>query len=1045
LLKKSIRGLFQHAKQKARFLLCFIVQTRSVFEQWRYVPIPHRRVLKNEFFSTLLIKKLTINKKITKPKKRKQGPKKSATRRASSSNDESYLPPADNGFCIVGLGASAGGLEALEHFFKNMPDDSGLAFVIVQHLDPDHSSILVDLIKHHTNMQVFQIKDGMRIAPNCVYVIPPNKDLALLHGMLHLIDLSLPHGFRLPIDHFFRSLAEDQRHKAIGIVLSGTGTDGSLGVKAIKAAGGMTMAQEGSTAKYDGMPRSAIVTGCIDYVLPAKKMPAELVRYVRHPYVSKVAETEAVGETHLEKIFILLRSRTGHDFTYYKRNTIDRRIERRMAVHQIKKVEDYLRYLQQNKHEIEALFKELLIGVTNFFRDPESFEVLKQKVIPRILQPKSAETPIRVWVTGCSTGEEAYSVAMVLIEAMNDLSKNFKIHIFATDIDEQALAFARIGAYPESIVADVSADRLRHFFSKEGHTYQIRKQLREMIIFAKQDVLKDPPFSKLDLILCRNLLIYLGLPLQKKLLPLFHYTLDPGGFLMLGPSETIGEFADLFSLVDKKWKIFQRKSALRASVEFPPVPLIKGERRKKESAKSLGHTNVVQLSEKLLLEGYTPSCVIINEKDDIIHFHGHTSRFLEPPTGEATLNILKMAREDIRIELRSAIHKAFKRHTTVAHPNVVIKEGGREFSVNLIVKPFQQESMQGLMMVIFEDVNQLSQHKPAKKSKTTSTSDQRLYDLEFELDSTKESLQRAIEELETSNEELKSTNEELQSTNEELQSSNEELETSREELQSINEELMTVNAELQTKLDELSQANNDMVNLLNSTNTGTIFLDNQLRIKRFTPAVAKVINLISSDIGRPINHLTPDLVYPHLVDDINQVLKTLVFKEQELHTRDGDWFSMRIFPYRTMENVIDGVVVTFVDISGFKKQQLAKEAALAYAHNILSLVSEPVLVLNKNLQIIAANEGFYRIFRLTPPETLNRSIYALGSEWNIPALKGLLQQGQWRNGGVEDLKIEQYFPIVNQRMSITVRKLTPATEIFAGENELVLLAINALD
>ncbi len=983
-----------------------------------------------------------MNKEISKPNKRKRTRAKPVKRLASAKDKRT--PPARNNFCIAGIGASAGGLEALEQFFQNMPDEPGIAFVVVQHLDPVHSSMLTSLIMRYTDMEVLQIEDGTRVAQNRVYVIPPNKDLALFHGTLCLIDTDSPHGFRLPIDYFFRSLAEDQQDKAIGIVLSGTGTDGSLGVKAIKEAGGMTMAQEGDSAKFNNMPRSAIATGCIDYILPATKMPAEIMRYIKHPYISRPAESgggeEEQEQAYLDKIFILLRTHTGSDFTYYKRNTINRRIERRMAVHQLKKPEDYLRYLQQNKTEIDALFKELLIGVTNFFRDPDSFVLLKEKVIPYILRHKSKEMPVRTWVTGCSTGEEAYSVAMILLEVMEDLSTNLKIQIFATDIDEDALAFARHGAYPESIVADVTSERLRRFFTKDGHSYLIKKQIREMIIFAKQDVLQDPPFSKLDLILCRNLLIYFGLPLQKKIFPLFHYTLNPNGFLMLGPSETIGEFADLFSLVDKKWKIFQRKSVLsRPVVEFPP-PLSKAERQKKEQQhpKPVNRANAVQLSEKMLLEGYTPPSVIINEKYDIVHFHGQIDQFLELPKGEGRLSILKMAREDIRGELRSAIHKAFRKHTTVVRRDVAFSRLGQQFRVDLIVKPFQQEAMQGLMLVIFEEAdNPLAKSQPAKKTKALAAADQRIVDLEFELDSTKESLQGAIEELETSNEELKSANEELQSTNEEL-------ETSREELQSINEELVTVNAELQTKLDELSQVNNDMVNLLNSTNIGTVFLDHQLRVKRFTPHVAKAINLIASDIGRPINHITSNLVYENLVEDIGEVLKTLVFKERELQTRGGDWFQVRLAPYRTIDNIIDGVVITFIDISSRKKEQLGKEVALAYAHNILAMIEEPVLVLSKNLNIIAANEAFYRTFRLKPRDTLERSIYALGSEWDIPALKQLLQEDKLGTSYVENFKIEQYFSMISRRVSINARRLKLAAEILAGENELILLAMNPL-
>ena len=952
-------------------------------------------------------------------------------------------------FCVVGIGASAGGLEALEQFFNNTPPDTGLAFVVVQHLDPEHRSMMVDLLKRYTAMKVFQAEDGMRIKPNCVYVIPPNKFLSILHGALQLIEPDPSYGFRGPIDFFLRSLAEDREEKAISIILSGTGSDGALGIKAVKGAGGMTLVQAPHSAKYDNMPASAIATGCADHILPPEKMPRELIKYIQHPYIlktSKIDSVEPKALDYLEKIFLLLRSHTGHDFTYYKRNTITRRIERRMAVHQITKLGDYVRYLQQNKTEVGALFKEILIGVTSFFRDPEAFEALKKKVVSRVFEEKTMDMPVRVWVAGCSTGEEAYSVAMILVEEMEKGPKHFPIQIFATDIDENALEIARAGVYPESIFADVSSQRLKHFFVKEGNVYRIKKHIRQLIVFAEQDLIKDPPFSKLDLIVCRNLLIYLSSVLQKKIFPLFHYTLNPNGFLMLGPSESIGECADLFTLMDRRLKIFQRKSSPNVIAEYRAAPLTNEGRDllKRVGPKSSADMSLIQLTEKALLEGYAPSCVIINEKCDIVHFRGRTGHYLEPPTGEASLNILKMAREGLRIELRSAIHKAFKKQTAVTRSGIRIKDNGTWRVVNLVVKPFEQESLQGLMMVIFEDVAPAftKEESPAKGDEVSPV-DQRILDLEHELNSTKESLQTTIEELETSNEELKSTNEELQSTNEELQSANEDLETSKEELQSINEELVTVNSELQGKLDELSQTNNDMINLLSSTEVGTIFLDNRLNIKRFTPAITKVINLIPSDIGRPIGHIASNFLYEDLLQDIDQVLKTFVFKEKELQTRNGEWYLMKILPYRTTDNTIDGVVITFLNMTEAKRAKLALEDVLRYVDHLTAAVGEPLMILNTQLRVLSVNDAYCKIFRLKKEETEGKGLYQLGKgEWNIPKLKQLFEEALPQNSFIENVEIERDIEKAGRvKMSLNLRRVKLTSKAIANEDELILLAI----
>ncbi len=829
-------------------------------------------------------------------------------------------------FPVVGIGASAGGLAAIEQFLAAMPPDteSGMAFVIVQHLDPDHKSILLDLIQKYTRMQAFRIEDGMRVHPNCVYVIPPNKDLALLHGRLHLMAPSAPRGLRLPIDYFFRSLAEDQHERAICVVLSGTGTDGTRGLKTIKGEGGMAMVQSPESAAYNGMPDSAIATGLADYILPPGKMPEQLISFTQHSFGGQhLPVTDHVPSItdSFEKVFILLRSKTGHDFSQYKKNTVLRRIQRRMVVTQINSVDDYNRYLQSNPSEVETLFRELLIGVTNFFRDPKAFEALSEQVIPHLFEGKPSGVSVRAWVPACSTGEEAYSLAILLQEQADSLKKGHKVQVFATDIDDRAIEKGRAGLYTESIAADVSQGRLAQFFTQENSSYRIRKSIRDLVVFAKQDIIKDPPFSKVDLISCRNLLIYMEPKLQKKIIPMFYYALNRDGYLFLGNSESISEFVDLFSITDKKWKLYQRRSDVTPKAAYSPyVPaLLTGTRTMRQAQTDVKavKSDIREMAERALLDEYIPACAFINADYEVLYVHGHTGRYLELAPGEPSLNLLRMAREELRPALAAAVRKAMTQKTAVRYNGLHVTANEDALLVNILVQPVSKpESATGLLMIIFEEAL-VKDHPVAGTVQGEATDkERRISELEHELTTTKEYFQATTEELETSNEELKSTNEEMQSSNEELQSTNEELETSSEELQSVNEELVTVNTELQKKIEELDQVNNDMNNLLAGTGIGTIFVDNQLIIQRFTPAAARVINLIPTDIGRPVDHIVPRLAaYDSMVRDIKTVLDTLIPREEEVRTKDGQWFLMRIQPYRTIENVIKGAVLTFVDIT----------------------------------------------------------------------------------------------------------------------------------
>ncbi len=915
--------------------------------------------------------------------------------------------PAPN-FPVVGVGASAGGLAAFEAFFTGMPElvEPGMAFVLVQHLAPDHKSILADILRRCTKMQVFEVEDGMLVQQNCVYIIPPDRDMAFLNGTLQLLEPSAPRGLRLPIDFFFRSLAQDHRSLAIGIILSGTGNDGTQGIRAIKAEGGMVMVQSIESCDFDGMPRSVINTGLADYELAPKEMPAQLLTYTKHS-LGRLAKSSSRPvfneESAMKKVFVLLRAQTGHDFSLYKPSTIHRRIDRRMAVHQIDGLENYVKYLQQSPTEVETLFRELLIGVTNFFRDPEVFHVLESQVIPKIFADKSPGSVIRVWVSGCSTGEEAYSIAILLLEHMEALKANFTVQLFATGIDSRSIAAARAGVYPASIASDVTPERLARFFTLEadGSVYRIHKTARDLIVFSEQDVLKDPPFSKLDLITCRNLLIYMGLQAQKRLVPLFHYALKPDGFLLLGTSEGVGEFDNLFNVLDRKAKLYRRKEHMHGlhrmsmgrfmphqtgtaeAVQFPAKQGV-------AKLSTTGTKSLREITEQALLDQVIAAGILVNHHGDILYLHGRSGMFLEPSPGESGINnVLKMARQGLRHELTSSLHKAAGTRTTISCPGISVKTNGHFTTVNLTVRPVNTPGVadSSLFLVILEEapltapasLPEVAANNQAATSNENSsfTTDALIASLRAELRSKEEYLQCTIEELESSSEELKSSNEEMQAVNEELQSTNEEMETSKEELQSVNEELATVNTELQTKVNDLSRANNDMNNLLAGTGIGTVFVDHQLRIMRFTPAASSIINLILSDVGRPVAHIVSNLAgYTNLVHDVKRVLDTLVAQETEVQTIDGKNYTMRIQPYRTKENVIEGAVISFVDITDIVKTR----NALLKANDLLRLAvvvrdaQDAITVQDLEGEIIAWNPGAVRLYGWSEAEALEMNV-----------------------------------------------------------------------
>ena len=844
------------------------------------------------------------------------------------------LQPVEKGFPIIGIGASAGGLEAIETFLRHVPETCGMAFVIIQHLDPVHKGFLVELLQRVTRMPVIQVKDRTKVDPGSVYVIPPNKDMSISNGTLHLVDPVEPHGMRLPVDIFFRSLAVDLQQHSIGVILSGMGSDGTLGLRAIKEKGGGVFVQDPATAKFDGMPRSAIDSGVADVVAPPEELFARISAYLRLQPMHSVLRPhlEPKNLSGLEKVLMILRTRTRQDFSLYKKSTIYRRIERRMGIHQIESIADYVRFLQDNPHETELLFKELLIGVTNFFRDPEVWAVLREKVIPGLLASRPSGGSIRAWVAGCSTGEEAYSLAIVFREVLEatNLPGRYQMQIFATDLDRDAIDMARQGLYPANIVADVSPDRLKRFFVQDDRGWRISHEIREMVVFAPQNVIMDPPFTRIDLLVCRNVMIYWEQELQKKLLPLFHYSLNSGGILFLGSAETIGSFTDLFEPVVGNVRIFRKiaQSLRTDQLEFPTsfvrsAPGIGDHETMKEFATSPA-ANLKSLTDQILLQDYTPSAVLTNDKGDIIYISGRTGKYLEPAAGKANWNIFAMAREGLRHDLDWLFSMSRKQHEPVRRIGATANADGVPLMVNLTVQRLEKpESMKNLILVVFSNVDMPEAADSSGQGFAGEKQKGRLATLELELKHARDEILTIHEEMQSSQEELKSANEELQSANEELQSTNEELTTSKEEMQSLNEELQTVNHELQSKVNELSQTSNDMKNLLNSTDIATLFLDESLNIRRFTTRTATIIKLISSDVGRPVTDIVTDLLYPSLADDAREVLRTLVFSERQVSATDGRWFNVRIMPYRTQENRIDGLVITFSDVSVAKRLELS--------------------------------------------------------------------------------------------------------------------------
>lgn len=966
-------------------------------------------------------------------------------------------------FAVVGIGASAGGLEAYTQLLSHLPTDTGMAFVLIQHLAPDQKSMLSAILSRATQMPVIEVQDGMSVKPNHVYVIPPNAKMTIERGVLKLVPREPGRKQFMSVDAFFISLAKERGNKAIGVVLSGGDADGSRGLEEIKAAGGITFAQTEETAKVSSMPNTAVATGHVDFILPPQAIAEELAKIATHPYVTRpspveLAEEQVESQNTFSTIFALLRSATGVDFTYYKQTTLKRRIMRRMALYKLERLEDYVRYLKKNSVEVIALYQDALINVTSFFRDPEAFEALKRQVFPAIAKDKSPGSPIRVWVAGCSTGEEAYSLAICLLEFLAESSRQVPIQIYATDVSEMAIDKARIGIYKHSQVSDVSPERLQRFFVQVEGGYQICKNVREQCVFARQNLISDPPFSRLDLISCRNVLIYLGTPLQKKLLPIFHYGLKPTGFLMLGTSETVGDFTDLFSLIDKKYKIYSRKlTATRLNMDLIAtsyaLETANFHLRTKEETQS--DLDVQKEADRIVLNQFAPVGAIVNGDLEILQFRGQTSAYLEPAPGKASLNLLRMAKESLRLELRTAIHQAKKEEVPICKEEIAIVLLDRLRQVRIDVIPFKVPGVgDSYFLVLFADTPPLlfetetadnlvggTAGQGSSQLREKLANEQEITQLKQELATTKEHLQSIIEEQQATNQDLRAANEEILSSNEELQSTNEELETAKEEIQAANEELNTINDELHRRNIESNLVNNDLQNLLSSINIPILMLESDLRIRRFTPLAQRIFNLIPTDIGRPLRDINHNLNAPDLEQQILEVINTLSVKEREIEDQEGHWYDLRIRPYRTSDNKIDGAVVILVDIDAIKRSSELLNTSRNYAEAIVETMRGPLIVLNSELRAISANRAFYEMFQVVPSNIEQRLIFDGNSgEWNIPRLRSFLEEilpSTFQLEEFQDFEIEHEFEQIGHR----ILKLNARRMFQADLQELILLSI----
>jgi len=950
-------------------------------------------------------------------------------------------------FPIIGIGASAGGLEAFTGILRAIPGDTRAALVLVQHLARGHDSLLPDLLRQITSLTVVQARDGLHIEPGHVYVIPPDARMTVTDGHLAVRPRVAASGADAPVDLLLRSMAEHYREKAIGVVLTGGASDGALGIREIKAGGGITMAQDPSEAGMDSMPRAAIATGAVDLVLPVAKIAEELVRLARHPFLSSAlpvttAEAPPNGDG-FRRVFHLLRRSNGVDFTHYKSPTLVRRIQRRMALHRVASVESYLELLHRTPAELENLYEDLLIHVTSFFREPESFDALKERIFPAILEAQTGDSSIRLWVPGCSSGEEAYSLAMTLHEVLGDKAETTPVQIFGTDVSQKMIDKARAGIYPESIAADIAPDRLRRFFAKLDGGYRISKAIRELCVFARQDITRDPPFSRLDLVVCRNLLIYLGPALQRKVIEVFHYALRPTGYLMLGRSETTGSQAHLFSLADKRFKIYRKKPgvlvadlAFSAPIAAEPLTRRTPGRRPTPPEPPRGDSDVQSEANRLILDRYGPPGVIIDSAMRIVRTRGRTSAYLELPPGDASLDVLKMARQGLLFGLRNAVDESRSRGAPVRKERLRVAHNGDVRLVNIDVTPMGPAANRHYL-VLFEEARAASDKGKQGKGKQRAaeagaaqkrvTGDRMVRQLEEELEASRQYLQSIIHDLEAANEELQSANEEILSSNEELQSTNEELDTAKEELQSTNEELSTLNEELHGRNDELSRVNSDLLNLLASVHIPIVIVSADLKIRRFTPAAEKLLNLIAADVGRPIGHIKPNIHCPDLETLISDVIDSVAIREREVQDHDGTYYTLRIRPYKNVENRIDGAVLILFDLTAARSHAADLRVARESAEAIISIVHDPMLLLTADLKVQQANRYFLQKFMIEAHDAEGRQLEDLvGKQWDIAPLRDALRSLAHRKT-FQDFELQTEFPgLGRRRLKLDGRSIDPS-------------------
>ncbi len=946
---------------------------------------------------------------------------------------------------VVGIGASAGGLDAISRFLAATPADSGAAYIVILHLDPTHVSQLAALLSRQTAMPVVEIVDGMAIVADRVHVIVPDRAVTVAGGRLVLSEPIEPRGHRRLVDAFFSSLAAERHEGAIGIVLSGTGANGTRGLKEIKAQGGMTLAQDPDTAAFGGMPRSAIAAGAIDHVVAIESMPAAVLRFIRHDYVATKDEAPGLqGQTEIEPLLSLLLGH-GHDFRGYKRGTVLRRIHRRMGLTNQNSLAGYLDLLRSDPVELRALVKDMMITVTSFFRDPEAWQALDEQVIAPLVAERENGGELRFWVPACATGEEAYSLIMLATERADAAGKRFDVKVFATDSQEDNLAAARAGLYPEAATANLSPARLERFFALIDGSYQIKKEFRERVIFAPQNLLRDPPFSRLDLITCRNLLIYLEPESQKRVLSLFHFALRDGGYLFLGNAETVGPVDELFEIRSKKWRIYRGIGATPHNlVSFPALRLVNRPGAAGPAAISLPVIDgtpaprIANVARRALVDRYAPASVLADAKGRVLYFHGPTGDFLESPSGQPTRDLILLARDGLRAKLRGAMRKALEKGETVIF-NAHLRQGRGAETVSVTVAPLiELQPPATLLLVSFARLDRPVPLTAAQRSinEEETRSEQAM---ELELKAMRAELQGTIEQAESANEELKSANEEVTSMNEELQSTNEELETSKEELQSFNEELHTTNHQLQYKIHELESLTDDLNNLLAGSRIATVFLDSERRIKWFSPASQELFALVATDVGRPLSHFALKFADAALLTDADAVLQSLQQREAEVRSDSGRWFLRKLLPYRTRDNRIAGLVITFADISDLRRAADAVEEERIYSHAIVETIGQPLLVLDAGLNVRSANRAFYSLFGCAPGSTEGRPLFELGGgHWDIPELRTLLHASR-ASDGIEAVTVDHEFKRLGRRaMVVSVRRLARGGE----RPELILLAID---